>query len=166
MCVLFIIVYIVHSSYVKNYKSVSTPACVFQVPMGFFWGDVTEGVRVEVLNSDTNLSTKVYWIAEIVKLAGKDKPLTSIYVLILNFSNKYVRFIVEFARKYPFCNPSSGFKALLRYEGFDTDSSHDFWCNLCVPEIHPVGWCASNGKPLVPPKCKSSLAMRELMQLG
>uniref|UniRef100_A0A8B9JR16 Mbt domain containing 1 n=1 Tax=Astyanax mexicanus TaxID=7994 RepID=A0A8B9JR16_ASTMX len=45
-----------------------------------------------------------------------------------------------------------GFKALLRYEGFDNDSSHDFWCNMCVPEIHPVGWCASNGKPLVPPK--------------
>ncbi|TSK14847.1 MBT domain-containing protein 1 [Bagarius yarrelli] len=84
------------------------------VPMGLFWGDIAEGVRVEVLNSDTNLSTKVYWIAEIVRLAG--------------------------------------FKALLRYEGFDNDSSHDFWCNLGVKEIHPVGWCASNGKPLVPPK--------------
>lgn len=41
--------------------------------MGFFWGDITEGVRVEVLNSDTNLSTKVYWIAGIVKLAGEDR---------------------------------------------------------------------------------------------
>ncbi|KTG40005.1 hypothetical protein cypCar_00014928 [Cyprinus carpio] len=46
----------------------------------------------------------------------------------------------------------SGFKALLRYEGFDNDSSKDFWRNLCIPEIHPVGWCASSGKPLVPPK--------------
>ncbi|MGH0132008.1 UNVERIFIED_CONTAM: hypothetical protein FKN15_078310 [Acipenser sinensis] len=45
-----------------------------------------------------------------------------------------------------------GFKALLRYEGFDNDTSHDFWCNLCVPEVHPVGWCATSGKPLVPPK--------------
>lgn len=34
------------------------------------WGDIAEGVRVEVFNSDTNLSTKVYWVAEIVKLAG------------------------------------------------------------------------------------------------
>uniref|UniRef100_A0A673Z5T8 Mbt domain containing 1 n=1 Tax=Salmo trutta TaxID=8032 RepID=A0A673Z5T8_SALTR len=75
---------------------------------------LAEGVRVEVLNSDTNLSTKVYWVAGIVKL--------------------------------------SGFKALLRYEGFDNDTSRDFWCNLCVPEIHHVGWCASSGKPLVPPK--------------
>lgn len=46
----------------------------------------------------------------------------------------------------------AGFKALLRYEGFDNDNSKDFWCNLCIPEVHPVGWCASSGKPLVPPK--------------
>lgn len=39
--------------------------------MGKCWGDIDEGVRVEVVNSDTNLSTKVYWIAEIIKLAGK-----------------------------------------------------------------------------------------------
>lgn len=39
--------------------------------MGNSWCDVSEGVRVEVLNSDTNLPTKVYWIAGIVKLAGK-----------------------------------------------------------------------------------------------
>lgn len=39
--------------------------------MGTCWGDIEEGVRIEVLNSDTNLSTKVYWIAEIIKLAGE-----------------------------------------------------------------------------------------------
>lgn len=39
--------------------------------MGLCWGDIEEGVRIEVLNSDTNLSTKVYWIAEIIKLAGE-----------------------------------------------------------------------------------------------
>lgn len=48
-----------------------------------------------------------------------------------------------------------GFKALLRYEGFDGDNSKDFWCNLCIPEVHPVGWCASSSKPLVPPKSKT-----------
>lgn len=45
-----------------------------------------------------------------------------------------------------------GYKALLRYEGFDTDSSHDFWVNLCSSEVHPVGWCATRGKPLIPPR--------------
>lgn len=39
--------------------------------MGTCWGDIEEGVRIEVPNSDSNLSTKVYWIAEIIKLAGR-----------------------------------------------------------------------------------------------
>ena len=39
--------------------------------MGTCWGDISEGVRVEVINSDTALSTKVYWIAGIVKIAGE-----------------------------------------------------------------------------------------------
>uniref|UniRef100_A0A336KNL0 CSON013286 protein n=1 Tax=Culicoides sonorensis TaxID=179676 RepID=A0A336KNL0_CULSO len=45
-----------------------------------------------------------------------------------------------------------GYKALLRYEGFDDDASHDFWVNLCSAEVHPVGWCATKGKPLIPPR--------------
>ncbi|CAL8282416.1 unnamed protein product [Boreogadus saida] len=89
-------------------------SCFKHVPMGTSWGDISEGVRVEVPNTDSGLPMRVYWIAGIIKL--------------------------------------SGFKALLRYEGFDSDSARDFWCNLCVPDIHPVGWCAAGGKPLVPPK--------------
>ncbi|XP_030380492.1 polycomb protein Sfmbt isoform X2 [Scaptodrosophila lebanonensis] len=45
----------------------------------------------------------------------------------------------------------SGYKALMRYEGFDT-GSHDFWVNLCNAEVHSVGWCATRGKPLIPPR--------------
>lgn len=45
-----------------------------------------------------------------------------------------------------------GYKALLRYEGFDDDNSHDFWVNLCSSEVHSVGWCAQRGKPLIPPR--------------
>ncbi|XP_041633796.1 MBT domain-containing protein 1-like [Cheilinus undulatus] len=89
-------------------------SCFKHVKMGASWGDISEGVRVEVPNTDSGLPMKVYWIAGIIKLAG--------------------------------------FKALLRYEGFDGDSTRDFWLNLCVPDIHPVGWCASGGKPLVPPQ--------------
>uniref|UniRef100_A0A8C9VL60 Mbt domain containing 1 n=1 Tax=Scleropages formosus TaxID=113540 RepID=A0A8C9VL60_SCLFO len=97
--------------YVSSNNLVGAPvSCFKHVPMGTCWGDIAEGVRVEVPNTDSSVPTKVYWIASIIKLA------------------------------------------LLRYEGFDDDSSRDFWCNLCVPEIHPVGWCASSGKPLVPPK--------------
>ncbi|XP_072531823.1 MBT domain-containing protein 1-like isoform X2 [Salminus brasiliensis] len=102
-------------NYIGNGDMMGAPvSCFKHVPMGNSWDDITEGIRVEVLNSDSSLPMKVYWIAAIIKLAG--------------------------------------FKALLRYEGFDGDSGQDFWCNLCVPDIHPVGWCASGGKPLVPPK--------------
>uniref|UniRef100_A0A3Q0RRK7 Mbt domain containing 1 n=1 Tax=Amphilophus citrinellus TaxID=61819 RepID=A0A3Q0RRK7_AMPCI len=101
--------------YICSNNTVGAPvSCFKHAPMGTCWGGIEVGVRIEVPNSDTNFSTKVYWIAEIIKLAG--------------------------------------FKALLRYEGFDSDTSKDFWCNLCIPEVHPVGWCASSGKPLVPPK--------------
>lgn len=46
----------------------------------------------------------------------------------------------------------SGYKALIRYEGFDQQSTNDFWVNLCSAEVHPVGWCATRGKPLIPPR--------------
>ncbi|XP_038613099.1 MBT domain-containing protein 1 isoform X1 [Tachyglossus aculeatus] len=46
----------------------------------------------------------------------------------------------------------AGYSALLRYEGFENDSSLDFWCSVCGSDIHPVGWCATSGKPLVPPR--------------
>ncbi|CAG9578938.1 unnamed protein product [Danaus chrysippus] len=45
-----------------------------------------------------------------------------------------------------------GYMGLLRYEGFGSDDSKDFWVNLCCSEVHPVGWCATRGKPLIPPR--------------
>ncbi|TWW70481.1 MBT domain-containing protein 1 [Takifugu flavidus] len=92
-------------------------SCFKHVSMATAWAAVSEGVRLEVPNSDSGLTMKVYWIAGIIKLAG--------------------------------------FEALLRYEGFDGDSSRDFWLHLCVPDIHPVGWCASGGEPLVPPQSET-----------
>ncbi|XP_041982874.1 polycomb protein Sfmbt-like [Aricia agestis] len=45
-----------------------------------------------------------------------------------------------------------GYMGLLRYEGFGSDDSKDFWVNLCCSQVHPVGWCATRGKPLIPPR--------------
>ncbi|XP_028133720.1 polycomb protein Sfmbt isoform X2 [Diabrotica virgifera virgifera] len=45
-----------------------------------------------------------------------------------------------------------GYKAQLRYEGFGENDSKDFWVSLCSNQVHPVGWCATRGKPLIPPK--------------
>lgn len=44
-----------------------------------------------------------------------------------------------------------GYKAKLRYEGYENDCSHDFWVNLCATEVHPVGWSAMQGRQLIPP---------------
>ncbi|XP_044275891.1 MBT domain-containing protein 1 isoform X6 [Varanus komodoensis] len=102
-------------NYISSNSFTAAPVnCFKHAPMGTCWGDISEGVRVEVPNSDCSLPTKVFWIAGIVKLAG--------------------------------------YNALLRYEGFENDSSLDFWCNICGLDIHPVGWCATSGKPLVPPR--------------
>ncbi|XP_012827090.1 MBT domain-containing protein 1 isoform X2 [Xenopus tropicalis] len=102
-------------NYITSNNTAAAPVTCFRhAPMGNCWGDIAEGVRVEVPNTDSNLPTKVFWISGIVKLAG--------------------------------------FNALLRYEGFENDSSLDFWCNICGPDVHPVGWCATSGKPLVPPQ--------------
>ncbi|KAI5623218.1 lethal(3)malignant brain tumor-like protein 2 isoform X2 [Silurus asotus] len=46
----------------------------------------------------------------------------------------------------------AGYKALLRYIGFEDDGSYDFWCNLGIADVHPIGWCAVNSKLLVPPQ--------------
>ncbi|CAB1338237.1 unnamed protein product [Coregonus sp. 'balchen'] len=33
-----------------------------------------------------------------------------------------------------------GYKARLRYEGFEEDSSQDFWCSLGSGDMYPIGW--------------------------
>ena len=40
----------------------------------------------------------------------------------------------------------------LRYDGYEEDSSGDFWCDLANSELHPIGWCAQNGQNLQPPE--------------
>lgn len=55
-----------------------------------------------------------------------------------------------------YCLLLPGYKALLRYEGFEHDSSHDFWCSLVSGDLHPIGWCAMTSKLLVPPQGEAS----------
>lgn len=46
---------------------------------------------------------------------------------------------------------TSGPLLSLRYLGYGADRSADFWCNVGTYEVHPLGWCARNHKPLRPP---------------
>ncbi|XP_025064720.1 lethal(3)malignant brain tumor-like protein 2 isoform X2 [Alligator sinensis] len=101
--------------YLQDHGYKAAPvSCFKHVPLFDQWDDVVKGMKVEVLNSDAVLPSRVYWIASVIQTAG--------------------------------------YRALLRYEGFETDSGYDFWCNLGTVDIHPIGWCAINSKILVPPQ--------------
>lgn len=89
-------------------------SCFRHAPLCAQWDDISLGMKVEVLNTNAVLPSKVYWIASVIQIAG--------------------------------------YKALLRYEGFEEDSSHDFWCSLVSAEMNPIGWCAMTSKLLVPPQ--------------
>lgn len=99
---------------VSSFSQAAPVFCFPHVPMSQGWDQMTEGMKLEVVNHDCDLSYNVYWIASVVKLAG--------------------------------------YAALMRYEGYGSDSSVDFWINLLSTDLHPVGWCATVRKPLVPPQ--------------
>ncbi|XP_030257077.1 lethal(3)malignant brain tumor-like protein 2 isoform X1 [Sparus aurata] len=98
----------------KETSLAASVSCFRHAPLCAQWDDIMVGMKVEVLNTNAVLPSKVYWIATIIQVAG--------------------------------------YKALLRYEGFEHDSSHDFWCSLVSGELNPIGWCAMTSKLLVPPQ--------------
>jgi hypothetical protein len=59
----------------------------------------------------------------------------------------------------------AGYKALLRYEGFGQNCSKDFWVSLCSNSVHPVGWCATRGKPLIPPKSEYRCLIQQCLSI-
>ncbi|XP_070782838.1 lethal(3)malignant brain tumor-like protein 2 [Enoplosus armatus] len=102
-------------SYLEKETSLAASvSCFRHAPLCAQWDDIAVGMKVEVLNTNAVLPSKVYWIATVIQVAG--------------------------------------YKALLRYEGFEHDSSHDFWSSLVTGELNPIGWCAMTSKLLVPPQ--------------
>lgn len=57
-----------------------------QVPLYDQWEDVVKGMKVEVLNSDAVLPSRVYWIASVIQTAGAPMglPLPSSLLLPRN----------------------------------------------------------------------------------
>ncbi len=45
----------------------------------------------------------------------------------------------------------------LRYEGYDNNSSADFWCDVNSQTVYPLGWCQRNGQTLSPPPGKRKI---------
>ncbi|GAB0092195.1 Sfmbt [Sergentomyia squamirostris] len=99
--------------------------CFPHVPGYDVWSKVSVGMKVEVENTDCDRETQ-----------------TTAAALGYVPHSFWVASLLQI----------QGYKGLLRYEGFDDDASHDFWVNLCSSEVHHVGWCATRGKPLIPPK--------------
>ncbi|XP_050084594.1 polycomb protein Sfmbt isoform X2 [Anopheles aquasalis] len=111
-----------HSLSDRNF--LAAPVTCFRHAPGYdMWPNVIVGMKVEVENTDCD-------VVQQPVLGGTPHSFWVASVLQI-----------------------CGYKALLRYEGFDAmESSKDFWVNLCSAEVHPVGWCATRGKPLIPPK--------------
>uniref|UniRef100_A0A8C3EY78 Mbt domain containing 1 n=1 Tax=Chrysemys picta bellii TaxID=8478 RepID=A0A8C3EY78_CHRPI len=159
-------------NYITSNNLTAAPVTCFKhAPMGTCWGDISEGVRVEVPNTDCSLPTKVFWIAGIVKLAAIQhkytnwkaflvKRLTGAKTLPPDFSQK-----VSESMQYPF-KPSMrvevvdkthlcrtrvavvdsviGGRLRLVYEESE-DKTDDFWCHMYSPLIHHIGWSRSIG---------------------
>jgi len=51
------------------------------------------------------------------------------------------------------------YKAKLRYEGCGSDSKLDFWVNICSPDVHEIGWCATNKKQIRVPISNNNSAI-------
>uniref|UniRef100_A0A8C9JF05 Scm-like with four MBT domains protein 2 n=1 Tax=Panthera tigris altaica TaxID=74533 RepID=A0A8C9JF05_PANTA len=49
---------------------------------------------------------------------------------------------------------------LLRYCGYGEDRRADFWCDVVIADLHPVGWCTQNNKALMPPDGKKPRVSR------
>lgn len=99
-------------------------------PMTEFWNRlVTVGIKVEVVNNDVDETQ----LKRGENGGAADAQPEKVY---------WIATVIKV----------SGYLAKLRYEGYEDDSSHDFWIYLFSPDVHGVGWCASQAKALVPPK--------------
>ena len=54
---------------------------------------------------------------------------------------------------------------LLRYEGYEDDGVDDFWFDVRSKNVHPVGWCYSVQKLLIPPPGNVILTLRKTFLL-
>ena len=48
----------------------ATMYVLFQAPMSECWDQMMVGMKVEVLNQDSDLQNQVFWIATVIKIAG------------------------------------------------------------------------------------------------
>ncbi|XP_074599638.1 MBT domain-containing protein 1-like [Brevipalpus obovatus] len=100
-------------------------------PLADVWNNfVTVGLKVEVKNRD---------------VPSRNNQIGNNHSSTKNSKNKSDYYWIASVVKV------AGYFIRLRYEGFENGSA-DFWVNILSNQIHSVGWCASQGKVLIPPK--------------
>nr|XP_057918181.1 lethal(3)malignant brain tumor-like protein 2 [Doryrhamphus excisus] len=123
------------------HKVKKTPPAALDAPaVGFEWG--------AYLDKETSLGASVSCFSHAPMCSHWDDITVGTKVEVLNTNavipgrGYWIATIIQMA----------GYKALLRYEGFEHDSSRDFWCSLVLGKLHPIGWSAMTSKLLVPPR--------------
>ncbi|XP_047234119.1 lethal(3)malignant brain tumor-like protein 2 isoform X3 [Girardinichthys multiradiatus] len=118
----------------------SAAATGVEAPAAFNWGSY--------LKSEASVAAPVSCFAHAPLSSNWDDVVVGMKVEVLNtnalLSNKvyWIATVIQVA----------GYKALLRYEGYQHDGSHDFWCSIVSGELNPIGWCSMTSKLLVPPQ--------------
>ncbi|XP_025064721.1 lethal(3)malignant brain tumor-like protein 2 isoform X4 [Alligator sinensis] len=157
--------------YLQDHGYKAAPvSCFKHVPLFDQWDDVVKGMKVEVLNSDAVLPSRVYWIASVIQTAAIHAKYTDwrgyLMKRLVGARTIPVDFHIKMAEnmKYPFrqgmrvevvdkdhvsrarmavVDTVIGGRLRLLYE--DGDSDDDFWCHMWSPLIHPVGWARRVG---------------------
>ena len=117
-------------------------------PMAEFWDRlVTVGIKVEVVNTDCDVAQYKTIQNGSIKISNETTNNNS------NNNNspsnsQQTEKVYWIATVIKVC----GYLAKLRYEGYEDDSSQDFWVYLFSDDVHGVGWCAAQNRALVPPK--------------
>ncbi|XP_078496867.1 lethal(3)malignant brain tumor-like protein 2 isoform X2 [Lissotriton helveticus] len=62
----------------ENHKAVPVN-CFKHVPLSDYWDDVVKGMKVESLNTDASMPSRVYWIASVVQIADEMRSELSTY---------------------------------------------------------------------------------------
>lgn len=125
-------------------------------PMAEFWDRlVTVGIKVEVVNDDVDILETKPLAKNKKSHTPPDKAIKQEQLISAPSSattNKAQEEAPEKVYWIATVIKVCGYLAKLRYEGYEDDSSRDFWVCLFDENVHGVGWCASQGQALVPPK--------------
>ncbi|XP_077025585.1 scm-like with four MBT domains protein 2 isoform X2 [Tamandua tetradactyla] len=103
--------------------------------IGFNWGDYLE---------ETGASAAPHVSFKHVEISLQSNFQPGMKLEVANKSNPDTYWVASVIT-------TCGQLLLLRYCGYGEDRRADFWCDVVIADLHPVGWCTQNNKVLMPP---------------